>query len=208
MTLAQATSPTGEPLELMLVRNHFLLLTRGALYSDGKSYLPALTLAERLKPDLGKVGTVLVLGVGVGSIVHVLRARGCHPRYTLVENDRVVLGWAMDTLVDERHPDADNLEPVCQDAEAFMAENQRTFDVIFVDLFKGRKVPPFVTTPVFLRRCRKALSPGGRVVLNYLADDEQQWAKLRALLLAIFPGADVASIRDNRIMVSEPAPPA
>jgi spermidine synthase len=191
-------------LELLLVRNQVVLLTEGALYSNGKRYLPAVTLARHLGDDLRAVKTVLVLGVGVGSIVHVLRASRCYPRYTLVDKDKTVLRWAMETLVDERRPHADQLEPICQDAEAFMGESRRTFDLVFVDIFKGRWVPPFATEPRFLRRCRDSLAPGGRLALNYLADDEQRWEKLRRVLLEIFPGARVESVRDNRILISEP----
>ncbi len=204
MTLGRAGSPTEGHLELLLVRNQLLLLTEGALYSDGKRYLPAVTLAKHLGGSLRDVKSVLVLGAGVGSIVRVLRERGCHPSYTLVEKNPTVLRWAMETLAAERQPRADQLEAICQDAEAFVAENQRRYDLVFIDLFQGRKVPAFVTTAPFLRRCRDSLAPGGRVVLNYLVDDEQQWQELRTLLLQIFPGAYVASIHDNRILFSEP----
>jgi spermidine synthase len=206
VTLGEATSTQGGHLKLLLARNQILLLTEGALYSEGERYLPAVALARHLGDGLQRARTVLVLGVGAGSIVRVLRARGCYPCYTLVEQDRTVLRWAMETLLDEDRPQADQLEPVCQDAEAFMAENQRQFDLVFVDLFQGRRVPGFVTTPGFLGRCQAALAPGGRFVLNYLADDEEAWAKLHPSLLALFPGAAVASIRDNRILVSAPVP--
>jgi hypothetical protein len=206
VTLGESTSPQGGHLKLLLVRNQVLLLAEGALYSEGERYLPAVALARHLGDGLRRARTVLVLGVGVGSIVRVLRARGCYPRYTLVDQDRAILRWAMETLLDENRPQADQLEPVCQDAEAFMAENQRRFDLVFVDVFQGRKVPGFVTTPGFLGRCQAALAPGGRLVLNYLADDVEAWAKLQQSLLALFPGAEVASIRDNRILVSAPVP--
>jgi len=194
----------GDHLELLLVRNQPLLLTEGALYSDGKRYLPAVTLAKHLGSGLRDLKSVLVLGAGLGSIVRVLRARGCHPGYTLVEKDATVLRWAMETLAEDGRPPADRLEPICQDAEAFMEENRRQFDLVFVDVFRGRRVPAFVTTPLFLHRCRDSLAPGGRVVFNYLADDEDRWKKVHEVLLGIFPGAPVASIRDNRILISGP----
>lgn len=175
-----------------------MLLTQGALYSDGKRYLPAVTLAKRLGADFE---SVLALGVGLGSIVRVLRARGAAPHYTLVDSDPTVLGWAMDTLSPNRRAAPDQLEPVCQDAEAFMAENQRKFDLIFVDLFRGRRVPAFVRTPLFLRRCRASLTTRGHAVFNYLADNQQAWQALHGALLAVFPGAEVISIRDNRIVI-------
>jgi spermidine synthase len=206
VTLGESTSPTSGHLEVLLVRNQLLLRTDGALYSEGKRYPPAVRLAEHLGSDLHRLKTVLVLGVGLGSIVRVLRDRSCFPRYTLVEKDRTVLGWARETLQAKGRPQPDQIEPVCQDAEAFMAESRRTFDLIFVDVFKGRKVPYFATTPSFLRRCRDSLAPGGRLSFNYLADDEQKWQELQQRLLGIFPGAQVATSHDNRILISEPMP--
>jgi predicted membrane-bound spermidine synthase len=202
VTLRQSTSPLGIHLDLLLVRNQLMLITEGALYSSGKRYLPAVTLAKLLGDGLRDVKTVLVLGAGIGSIVRVLRSRACAPCFTLVERDRTVLRWAMETLVDAARPH--QLEPVAEDAEAFMAENQRKFDLVFVDLFVGRRVPHFVTTPHFLRRCRNSLAPGGRIALNFLADDEQKWSRQHESLLGIFPGAQVASARDNRIFLSAP----
>lgn len=200
VTLAQATGPFGGNLELMLSCGEFVLLADGVVYSHGRSYLPAVTIADHLRGELPALRSVLALGVGLGSIVRVMRARGLCLRYTLVERDRTVLGWAMATLGSQQH--AEVLEPVCQDAEAFMEENQRGFDLVFVDVFKGRKVPSFVTTPLFLRRCRRSLAPGGRMALNYLADDERRWAKLRGVLVGVFPDAEILCVGDHRILVA------
>ncbi|MGD0835737.1 MAG: hypothetical protein ABSB49_03725 [Polyangia bacterium] len=203
VSLDRATSPGGRRLELFLARNQFLLHTEGALYSDGTRYLPAVVLAEHLADRLPDIGTVLVLGAGAGSLVRVLRARGCRPSYTLVDNDQAVLRWAIETLVDGGRQPGDGLVPVWRDAEAFMAENRLQFDLVFVDIFQGRRVPSFVTTPLFLRRCRASVAAGGHFALNYLVDDEQRWAKLHTLLLTIFPRAQVETARDNRIVISD-----
>jgi hypothetical protein len=67
VTLGESTSPLSGRLELLLVRNQLFLRTDGALYSEGKRYLPALTLAKHLGGDLRRLKAVLVLGVGIGS---------------------------------------------------------------------------------------------------------------------------------------------
>jgi spermidine synthase len=198
VALAQSQAPFGGLLELMLHGNQLVLVTDGVLHSDGKRYLPAMVVADLLADELPSMRTMLVLGGGLGSIVRVMRSRGLHPRYTLIEQDRTVLGWAMETLVDQRHHE--ELEPVCQDAEAFMAENQRRFDLVFVDVFKGRKVPWFVTTPGFLRRCRDSLAPGGRLAFNYLVEDEHRWERVRRIFADVFPEARVVKSYDNRIL--------
>ena len=74
----------GGYLELILSRDQFVLLTDGALYSDGKRYSPAVAICDHLADQLPSIGSVLVLGVGLGSIVRVMQSRGICPRFTLV----------------------------------------------------------------------------------------------------------------------------
>jgi spermidine synthase len=138
-----------------------------------------------------------VLGAGLGSVVEVMRARGYAPRYTLVEKDPTVLAWALEVLGED-----DSLEPVLGDAESFMAGNERKFDLVFVDVFKGKAVPDFVTSPLFLRQCRNSLSPGGRLALNYIEVHKRTWEKVQRVIAGVFPGCHIVSKDENRILIS------
>jgi spermidine synthase len=144
---------------------------------------------------------VLVLGAGLGSIVHVMRARGFDPRFTLVEKDKTVLRWTREILGEA---DARKLELVCRDAELFMAQNQHKYDLVFVDVFQGRVVPDFVTATPFLMQCRDSLSPGGHLALNYIEVDQTQWQNARGLVAAVLPGCYVVSKDDSRILIGPP----
>ena len=198
-----------------------------------------------------------MLGAGLGSLVHVMRARGCAPHYTLVEKDKTVLKWALEILGEGNPPKlaarggsrtepfgADSgrmqgaakrrilevfkraatqqtaqnlperrrgdfhrglLEPVSDDAESFMAQNERKYDLVFVDIFKGRVVPDFVTSPLFLRQCRNSLAPGGRVALNYIEINKHKWDNVQKAIAGVFPGCQVISKDDNRILISSPS---
>jgi spermidine synthase len=203
VSLKRSRSDISGCLELLLYRNQFQLLTEGAFYSDGDRYYPAVAVAKHLKEFLPAVKSVLVLGAGLGSIVHVMRARGYDPRCTLVEKDKTVLRWALEILGEG---DARKIEPVCRDAESFMAQNERKYDLVFVDVFKGRAVPDFVTTPLFLMQCRDSLSPGGRLALNYIEVDKHEWEKARTVLAGVFPACQVVSKDDNRILITSPSP--
>ncbi len=98
--------------------------------------------------------------------------------------------------------DSPKLELVCRDAESFMAQNERKYDLVFVDVFKGREVPGFVTTQPFLMQCRDSLSPGGRLALNYIEVDKQRWEDVQELVAIVFPGCQTVSNDDNRILIS------
>lgn len=202
VSLQRSLSDISGYIELLLFRNQFQLLTAGAMYSDGNRYLPAVALAKHLREFLPTARTVLVLGAGLGSVVQVMRARGYDPNYTLVEKDKTVLGWAIETLGEGNSP---KLEPMCRDAEAFMAESQRKYDLVFVDVFKGRVVPDFATTPLFLKQCRDSLAPGGILVFNYIEGDRDKWAEVRAAIAGVFPGCQLVSRNDNRILISPPS---
>ena len=139
--------------------------------------------------------------LGLGSIVHVMRARGHDPRFTLVEKDKTVLGWALEILGEGN---SSRIEPVCDDAESFMAQNGRKYDLVFVDVFNGRAVPDFVTTPLFLRQCRDSLEFGGVLAFNYIEGDKHKWEDVRALFAGVLPGCQVVSRGDSRILISPP----
>ncbi len=203
VSLKRSRSDISGCLELLLYRNQFQLLTDGAFYSDGDRYYPAVAVAKHLREFLPAVKSVLVLGAGLGSIVHVMRARGFDPRFTLVEKDKTVLSWALETLGEG---DALKLELVCRDAECFMAKNARKYDLVFVDVFKGRAVPGFVTTPIFLMQCRDSLSLGGRLALNFIEVDKYEWEKARTILAGVFPECQIVSKDDNRILITSPSP--
>lgn len=185
-----------------MYRNQLQLETTDALYSDGKRYEPALAIARYLKRDLAAVKSVLVLGSGLGSIVRVLHDKGHTPRFTLVEYDKIILRWAiefMDTGLQA------NLEPVCKDAALFMGSNVRRYDLIFIDIFNGRVVPDFVTTPHFLQLCKSALNPGGRLAFNFMINDNKKWENARAVFLDVFPDNHILELGINRVLIARNA---
>jgi spermidine synthase len=144
------------------------------------------------------VKNVLVLGAGLGSMVYVLHKRGYHPHFTLVENDKVILRWAME-LLDSGY--ADQVTPICSDAMAYMEKNSAQYDLIFIDIFSGRVVPDFVFTPLFLRLCHSALAPGGHVAFNYIINDDGQWARVRDTFSSVFKDVHIVDLGINRVMV-------
>ena len=92
--------------------------------------------------------------------------------------------------------------PVCQDAKQFMNQNKNKYDMIFVDVFLGRVVPDFVTNKDFLLQCRNSLLPDGCIGLNYIINDEDEWATVQATFASIFPVYEVVSFNINRVFVA------
>lgn len=181
----------------MLYRGRYQLATTDALYSDGLKYLPALEACKALGADVSRFKNVLILGAGLGSMARILSSKGDHPFCTLVDIDQVVLEWTME-LADF---DSSYVNPVCEDAAAFIARDAGSYDFIFIDIFIGRNVPEFVSSRQFLEACKARLSPNGRLALNYIINDKGDWDRIKQLFGDIFPGHKVVSRSINRILV-------
>lgn len=198
--IRQYRSEHNPHLELLLYKGRIQLATEDALYSDGNAYTPALAILKDLKAHLPKVKKVLLLGVGLGSTASMIRQRGYNPAFTLVELDEVILELAMERLSADP---ATKLEAVCANAEQFVATNTRQYDLIFIDIFNSRTVPPFVSTLSFLSNCRKALAEGGHVAFNYIINDHADWEHTQKNFASVFPKHHVISSDINRLFVGE-----
>lgn len=199
MNLRQGAGDVNPFLQLLLHRNRLQLATTDALYSDGDSYLPATAAIGHLKVSMPSVKNVLVLGTGLGSLVSIIRKGGYDPHFTLVENDKVVLQWAMEALGGDN---ARQLQPVCMDAMAFMNRNTALYDLVFIDIFSSRAVPDFVTTAEFLTQCRDCVAPGGHVVFNYMVDDPADWVHVQEVFSEIFVQHIVLDLGINKVFVN------
>jgi spermidine synthase len=106
---------------------------------------------------------VLVVGVGGGTMPMFLRKY--YPKATIdaVDIDPDVVQVAKDYFgfrEDER------MKAHVGDGRAFVENTREPYDVIFLDAFGTRNVPPHLTTVEFMRAVRRAVKPTGVVVGN------------------------------------------
>lgn len=182
-------------LEVFLYSNRLQLAAKSALYSDGQKYTPAIAAVNHFKSFLPTAKSVLVLGTGLASIVHILQKKGCHPDFTLVEQDKVILKWAMEFMGSQ----PGKITPVCMDALEFMKRNDTVYDFVFIDIFDDLTVPSFVYSKEFLTLCKAAIAPGGHLAFNYIASNAPEEERVQSTFGAIFPGWNV--VRDDRNQV-------
>jgi spermidine synthase len=186
-------------LELLLYRGRWQLATRDAIYSDGEHYTPILTAYKALDKSLAGIKTVLVLGSGLGSAVQIMNKKGYSPAFTLVDNDEVVLQWAKE-LIPEHNSE---VKLVKADAMFYLDMDNGKYDLLIVDVFKGRQVPAFITTDHFMQNCRNHINEGGSFVLNYIINEGAPWDKFKRILDAVFPGNEAISKGINRVIVAK-----
>lgn len=114
--------------------------------------------------SLASVRSVLVLGMGGGSVIESLRTKY---KYTYpivaVEIDPVVIKIAEDEFGITKY---DDLKVVCADAATFLEETEQNFDLIIVDLFIGQHVPERFYGKAFWQDIEKHTNKNGKILFN------------------------------------------
>jgi len=128
---------------------------------------------------LGSYQSILVLGVGGGTVIHLLHKRYPDAYITAVDIDPTMIDIGVKYFGLGGVP---NLTLVTADAKNFKIT--RAYDLVVVDLFIGRHIPDFVSSVAFLKRLE-----GSTVIINYLRELEykEKSQKLQTLLEKIFP---------------------
>ena len=201
ISLRKGSSALNPVLELFYFRGRYILATGDAVYSDGQKYRPLVKAFETpaLKAALPKAQSVLVLGTGLASAVHIMAAKGVFPITTLVEIDKLVLDWAIEFLPPAF---AGKVRAVHADAFEFVATDVSRYDLIIVDIFFGRKVPDKVLDSDFLKQCKMRLSPGGFLVLNYMEEDSEQKGRAEQRLKELFKEVHKISFGINKVYIA------
>ncbi len=108
---------------------------------------------------------ILLLGVAGGTIVKVINDifPGCQITGVDIDPMMIKAGKEYFGLADYK-----NLEIIIADAEKFVVETEKKYDLIIVDLFLGRNIPEFTGESEFLLNLKKSLPKNGYVIFNRL----------------------------------------
>jgi spermidine synthase len=111
-------------------------------------------------------GTALILGLGAGTLAHLLTRQAPAVRITGVDIDPGIIEFA------RRHFDLDlpNLEVIVADAFDYVPRCSRQFGYVAVDLFQGAAFHRGVLARRFLRRLAGIAGPDGDIVINMYRD--------------------------------------
>lgn len=113
---------------------------------------------------LKSVNSVLVLGMGGGSVIESLRKKFNYSQTIVaVELDPVVIQIAEEEFDITNYK---NLEVVCANALAFIKTTKQNFDLVIVDLFVGKNVPKEFYSKVFWQDIESRVNTNGRVLFN------------------------------------------
>jgi 2-polyprenyl-3-methyl-5-hydroxy-6-metoxy-1,4-benzoquinol methylase len=195
-------SPVSGPLEVWLAYGRYELNTQEVNYSFGELHKVFRDAFAKLKVAELRPSSVLLLGLGAGSVVRLLRELGVAAPITAVELDPVVVKLGKKYFSLGEVKDLEVLEGV--DATEWLPTQRRQFDLVVVDLFVGEKVPATAASPAFLQALKDAVSPDGMMMWNRLAHEERletdtndfyRWAE------GVLPGLISMPVRGNRMLV-------
>lgn len=114
--------------------------------------------------SLDKVNTVLVLGMGAGSIIQSLRNKFCYTKSIVaVEFDPIIIQIAEEEFGIVAN---NQLEIHCEDAENFVENDKRTYDLIIVDVFVDKDVPEEFYGNKFWRNLNLRANPNAQILFN------------------------------------------
>jgi predicted O-methyltransferase YrrM len=188
-------------LEVVMFKGRKVLDGAMVNYSYGGLHLVFQETFERLKVGEREIRSVLLIGLGAGSVVHLLRRDfGVKAPITAIEIDPVMVEVAREHFGLDRWR---NLEVVVADAVEWVASSKRRFDLVVIDAFYEAQVPAALRTQAFARNLRERVSPGGWLLFNQVSN--RPAARTEALACAavfqeVLGSTQLLQVRGNSIL--------
>lgn len=165
--IEQRESQFSGQVEVTLRQGQYMLSTRNAIYSFGKKYTSFDTAFKQLNIDTHPIFSVLVLGVGLGSVIDLLEKHTDIQRIVAIDADEVIIELAQKYLQSNLKS---KVQFICADAAEFVKENKDKFDAVLFDVFIDDKTPlPFIQ-PDFLEQLRKCVNKNGLLIYSKIDD--------------------------------------
>ncbi len=119
----------------------------------------------KMFPKQTRAKQILVLGLGAGTCLKVIRKRFPEAHIVAIEYDEVMVQLAREFVLKKQSHDW--LEIKQGDVLDVLPLLNQSFDLIFVDLFCGSRVSPSVSTSELLQQLQRLLSWEGYLVVNF-----------------------------------------
>lgn len=156
------SSDYSEQLEVTWENGKKVLNTKNANYSYGS--LQKILETGLNKIDLDAVSSILLLGLGAGSVVDSLMEKFNYSgKITAVEIDEKVIEIAKNDFNITRHK---NLQIIHDNALNYVKTSSEKYDLLIVDLFIDTQVPKQFYSNDFCNNLKKLLSQKGVILFN------------------------------------------
>lgn len=192
-------------LEVWYISGKYRLDSENANYSFGSLHKLFQKVFREINLTVRNPESLLLLGLGAGSIVSVLRKElNMTTRITGVEHDDLIIQLAREYFGIDRYT---GLTIVHEDAAVFVVTNDQKFDCIVIDLFHDRDVQEKFIQRSFLDHCFRHLSENGILIFNYIAATKMQrigFEELKRNFIALGREFRVLELlRENKVIVTK-----
>lgn len=184
-TLYRTSSKYNKDIRVQLVAGNYKLLVHGSRQSG--EYIRKLWKKALSSLKKTSIQTVLVMGIGGGTVIKLLKERYNEAEITGVDIDPVMIEVGKKYFGLDKLP---NLKLIRKDAKDYVKEQtpvRKKFDLIIIDIFSGRHNPVFLLEDEFLRNCKKLISKDSELIMNYsyahdyVTKSERLYRKLKRL---------------------------
>lgn len=167
VTIKEYTSAISGPLFVRYFMGKKVLDSATTNYSFG-GLQKVLHRALELLPWNTRIGNILILGLGAGSVVKTLREQ-FHSRATITGID---IDEVMITIAKEEFDIKESVDTsfMVADAIEWIADNKLPYDLIIIDLFIRDTIPHGATEMNFIDHVIRSLSSGGLLVFNTIPE--------------------------------------
>jgi len=188
----------NDSLEVLLWNGKYMLNSPNATYSYEDRYTSYRTALNLINPKLINVKSVLVLGLGLGSIPQMLqKIHKINCNINCVEYDKTII-----ELAEKYYPTDCNFSKLKihhSDALEWMKLNTNKFDLITVDLFIDKQVPEKFYTEDFMLSIKTSLTDNGVLLFSRLKENYKSEKLLNDNLKKVFLGGDDIDTGGNLI---------
>jgi spermidine synthase len=144
---------------------------------------------------------VLLLGLGGGTVVHLIKERFPEVKITALEIDSEIIkiGKKYFGLEKVKNLKIINTEAIKWVFGYDISKYRSKFDLILVDLYLGEKFPKKAMNDQFLKNLKKILAPQGTVILNWLKNKEAK--EIKQKFTSFFPEGEYLDLKTNLFLI-------
>ena len=191
-------------LDISLVKGRYQLSTEKAIYSFEDLYENFYSAFRQIKFE-EHYKKILLLGLGLGSIIHILEKKFQKSfEYDAVEMDEGVIYLANKYTL---HKFSSPISIFNTDAELYIRQSSSTYDLVAVDLFIDDIIPAKVQTKDFLEQIEKLINPGGILLYNILRKEKNEELievdKFESYFREVFPESASIYTASNIILIND-----
>lgn len=191
---------SGE-VQVSLSEGQYMLSTNNAIYSFGKKYTSFDVAFKSIDIHNQKIQTVLVLGFGLGSVVDLLENHHTIKEITAIDADHVIIDLAKKYLLSNLK---NKTQFVCEDAEKFVFETNKKFDLVLFDVFIHDETPMQFMQNKFLVALKNIVNKNGLLLFSKIEDSTKskiENLQFESVFTNVFKESFTINTNGNKVFV-------